>query len=222
MDGSFATDPAWRTIWPAYALRVSTPRLVLRALTPADAPAVTALAAAGIHDPATMPFEVPWTDAEPEAMARDAYRFWCGCVGTWTVDSWRLPLVVERHGEIIGVQDVAAEQFPVRRTVVTGSWLGQRHQGQGHGTEMRAAVLHFAFAGLGAERAETGAWADNAASLGVTRRLGYEPEGTAVGVRRGEAAVQRRFALTRSRWEAGRRDDITIEGLDVAAPLFAH
>ncbi len=40
---------------------------------------------------------------------------------------------------------------------------------------MRAAVLHLAFAGLEAEYADSDAFTDNAASLGVSRKLGYRP-----------------------------------------------
>ena len=40
-------------------------------------------------------------------------------------------------------------RFAVHRTVDTGSWLGQAFQGRGFGKEMRAAVLGFAFDGLG-------------------------------------------------------------------------
>jgi hypothetical protein len=38
---------------------------------------------------------------------------------------------------------------------------------------MRAAILWLAFAGLGAEYAVSGAYLDNPASLGVSRRLGW-------------------------------------------------
>jgi RimJ/RimL family protein N-acetyltransferase len=44
---------------------------------------------------------------------------------------------------------VSGRDFAVLREVHTGSWLGQRYQGQGLGTEMRSAVLHLGFAGLG-------------------------------------------------------------------------
>ena len=59
----------------------------------------------------------------------------------------------------------------------TGSWLGRRFQGRGLGKEMRAAVLGFAFDGLGAEVAETSAFLDNLPSNGVSRALGYEENG---------------------------------------------
>ena len=44
---------------------------------------------------------------------------------------------------------------------------------------MRIATLHLGFLGLDALEASTGAFEDNLASLGVTRKLGYEPNGIA-------------------------------------------
>ena len=43
---------------------------------------------------------------------------------------------------------------------------------------MRGAVLALAFDGLGAESATTEAFVDNPASAGVSRALGYRPNGT--------------------------------------------
>jgi RimJ/RimL family protein N-acetyltransferase len=54
---------------------------------------------------------------------------------------------------LVGVQELWAENFAELRKVATGSWLGLKHQGQGIGIEMRSAVLHLAFACLGAEQA---------------------------------------------------------------------
>lgn len=85
---------------------------------------------------------------------------------------------------------------------------------------MRAAVLHLVFAGLGALRAETSAWEDNAASIAVTRSNGYEPNGQ--GFRECEGARRRmlRFALDRETWEARRRDDIVIENVEPCLALL--
>lgn len=85
---------------------------------------------------------------------------------------------------------------------------------------MRAAVLHLAFAGLGARWCETFAWDDNASSLGVTRRLGYEDNGVEMDLRRGEPAALHRFRMTREQWEGRRRRDIRIEGLEACLDLF--
>jgi RimJ/RimL family protein N-acetyltransferase len=82
-------------------------------------------------------------------------------------------------------------------------------------------MLHLAFAGLGAEFAETEAFEDNPASLGVTRKLGYEPCGDAIHVRRGRPARTLHFRMERSWWDANlRRDDITIHGLDPCLSLL--
>ena len=80
-------------------------------------------------------------------------------------------------GEFIGCQDIGAKDFATLRTVSTGSWLRQSVQGQGLGKEMRTAVALYAFDWLGAEVAESEAAVWNAASLGVSRALGYELNG---------------------------------------------
>ena len=41
---------------------------------------------------------------------------------------------------MIGTQKLGARDFAITREVDTGSWIGLRHQGQGIGTEMRAAA----------------------------------------------------------------------------------
>ncbi len=58
------------TIWPFAALRIRTPRLELRYPDDDDLVALGHVAAEGIHDPAAMPFNVPWTRAEPEDLRR--------------------------------------------------------------------------------------------------------------------------------------------------------
>ena len=108
----------------------------------------------------------------------------------------------------------------MRRTVETGSWLAQPEHGRGIGTEMRAAVLHLAFAGLGAEEAHSGSFADNPSSAAVSRHNGYEANGEEILAREGEAARMQRWVLTRAKWTPHRRDDITIEGLDGCLPLL--
>lgn len=131
-----------------------------------------------------------------------------------------MPFAVEVGGEVVGTQAIGATGFAVRRTVGSGSWLGKAHQGRGLGREMRAAVLHLAFAGLGADRAETEAWADNPRSIAVTRSHGYRDNGHEVLDRGGEATVELEFVLTRDEWEPNRRDDIEIDGLEGCLELF--
>ena len=95
----------------------------------------------------------------------------------WSADDWSLDLAVFADGQVVGEQDMSAHDYPVLREVSTFSWVGVRHHGRGIGTEMRAAALHLAFAGLGATNAVSGAFADNVSSLRVSEKLGYQADG---------------------------------------------
>jgi RimJ/RimL family protein N-acetyltransferase len=206
--------------WPLYDLRVTTPLLEIRLPTEDELYCLLALADAGVHDPATMPFSIPWTDVDPPRRHRESLQWWWSQRAQWRPDDWSFTGAVFVDGEPVGVQDLGASDFARRRVVSTGSWLGRAHQGKGLGKEMRAAVLHLAFDGLGAHEAHTCAFADNGPSLGVTRALGYEENGHTVVLRRGEPARSIAFCLDRARWSAGRRRDISISGLESCREMF--
>jgi RimJ/RimL family protein N-acetyltransferase len=211
-------------VWPLFDLRIRTPRLELRLPTDDDFPALLDVIHAGIHPPDTMPFEIPWTDAEGDELSRESMRFWWRSRGELTAEDWHLPFMVSMAGKVVGSQGVKGTGFPALREVETGSWVGMAYQGQGIGKEMRAAVLHFAFAGLGAEVARSGAWADNAASIAVSRALGYEDDGTRRGLRRDVPAEQVRFRMTREGWEDARADRrhpvVTLDGVGPCLALL--
>ncbi len=207
--------------WPLFGLRVRTPRLELRYPTDEDIAEIAERSVTEeVHDPSTMPFTVEWTDVAPPLQQRFSMQHHWSNRATWTPQKWICPLLTTVDGRIIGMQGAGAENFAITRTANTGSYLLRPFHRQGSGTEMRAAILHLLFDGLGAEYAETGAWSDNAASLGVTRALGYEPQGTKRLVSRGVARDQLTFRLPRATWEARRRDDIAIEGLAPCLALF--
>ncbi|WP_321163268.1 GNAT family N-acetyltransferase [Agrococcus pavilionensis] len=203
-------------IWPLLGLRLTTPRLELRPLADDDIPHYVAAAASGIHDHAPRtPFGRPWDEA-PDMAARSARWIWQSRVRA-DRDDWVVMLGVWADGALIGAQDVAARRFPAERTVGTGSWLRRDAQGRGYGTEMRLAALLWAFDSLGAEVAETTAYDWNAASLGVSRALGYQPNGESRHSPR-EGVVERELnlrltadALRRPEWTLG------IEGGEAAA-----
>ena len=209
-------------LWPLFRLRLRTGELELRYPDDADLDALGRLAAGGIHDPAEMPFSFPFTDAAPLEVARSTLQFNWRLRGEWQPSNWHLTLVVVEGGQVVGTQGMAARGFAVRASVSTGSWLGRAHQGRGIGTAMRQAVLHLAFAGLGAAEARSGAFVDNTASVRVSERVGYEPDGTERAARRGHPATQVRFVMTRARWEAcrGGWPPVRIEGLDPCLALF--
>ena len=144
---------------------------------------------------------VPWTDDSPEERARGTLQYNWSRWGSWKPSDWLLALAVIRDGTVVGTQDVGGRDFAVLREVHTGSWLGRRYQGQGIGTQMRAAVLHLAFDGLGARWAISAAFEDNPASLGVSRKPGYRDDGIEWYSVRGRPALSRRLRLGRSGWK---------------------
>lgn len=206
--------------WPLFDLVIRTPRLEVRYPDDALLVELAALAAKGIHGPDEMPFYSPWTRAEPPDLERSSLKFWWGQRARWSSTSWTFAGAVIVDGQPVGAQDLTGEHFAVTKTVKTGSWLGRASQGKGIGKEMRAAVLHLAFAGLGAERALSGAFEDNRASIAVSRALGYVENGDEIHDREGRPARIIGFKLTREDWERSRREDVEIIGLDVCREWF--
>jgi RimJ/RimL family protein N-acetyltransferase len=206
--------------WPLASLELATPRLRLRVPSAPELDALAGLAADGVHDAATQPFTVGWTDAEPDVVARRVLKYAWSTWAGWEPEDWSLWLAVVHDGAVIGSQEISARDFAVRREVSTGSWLGKDFHGRGFGTEMRAAVLHLAFAGLGARHATSGAYGPNAASLGVSRKLGYRDDGIEHHSVRGADATLQRLRLTRADWAEHRRTEVGIEGLEPCLPMF--
>jgi RimJ/RimL family protein N-acetyltransferase len=204
--------------WPFFDLSITTPRLVLRVPSLDDLDELGDRAAEGIHEEGVMPFLVPWSETSPPERARSTIQYHFGAWGRFAPDDWSLEFVVVRDGRVAGTQGIMGRNFPVTREVKTGSWLGLGYQGQGIGTEMRQAVLHFAFAGLGARHAVTEAFEDNHASLAVTRKLGYREDGITIHDRKGEPAVTQRFRLTAEEWTE--QPGFEIHGLSACLPLF--
>ena len=183
---------------PLTRLRLRTPRLELRVATRAEARRLFAVAEAGIHDPGVMPFEIPWTDDLDE----DDF---VGHVTASTADSIRFVAFLD--GDPVGVQalDVHAPW------VTTGSWLGAAFQGSGLGTEMRAAVLTYAFGVRQASVARSGAIQGNPQSLGVSRKLGYEVVGSHVVSPRGAPLEHTDVELRRDRFRSP--VPVTVDGV---------
>lgn len=201
--------------WPLFGLRVRTPRLELRYVDDELAHDLAHLSAEGVHDPRQMPFSVPWTDAPPPQLQRNVLQWFWRCRAETSPAMFYLCFAVLVGGVVVGAANLGATEFELLGQFETASWLGLAFQGQGIGTELRRASLGLGFGGLGATLAITGAFDDNAPSLGVTRRLGYTEVGGERRVRRGEPAHMRRFEMTRQHWKQHvRHEDIVIDGLD--------
>jgi RimJ/RimL family protein N-acetyltransferase len=207
--------------WPLHGLRITTPTLELRLPDEPLLDELLDLALAGIHDPAVMPFLIPWTDAPREALPANFLQYHWRIMSSVSPAQWVLNFVALRHGHAVGTQSIETDDFPARRCFDTGSWVGRAVQRQGIGLEMRRAVLTFAFEHLGAAVANTGAFEDNAASLAVTRRIGYQPNGWTIAAPRGVPVRELRFLLTREGFESsGARLPITVDGLEPCRRLL--
>jgi hypothetical protein len=68
--------------------------------------------------------------------------------------------------------------------------------------------------------AVSAAFEDNAASLGVSRKLGYRDDGIERHLVRGRRALTRRLRLTRADWQATRTVPVQIHGLQPCLPHF--
>jgi RimJ/RimL family protein N-acetyltransferase len=206
--------------WPLFGLRVHSERLVLRLPNDNDLTRLLAVARAGIHDPGTMPFGVAWSTLPSPAFERGFMQHHWGMRGSWSPDRWFLNLMVEWEGDPIGSQSMDAAGFAIHRTVHTGSWLGRAFQGRGFGREMREAALALAFDGLGARVATSEAFLDNGPSNGVSRSLGYEPDGIGSLAPDGVARETQRFRMTVEGWRSRPRGSVAIEGLGPCRDMF--
>jgi RimJ/RimL family protein N-acetyltransferase len=194
-------------LWPTFGLTLSTSRLVLRLPSEAEL---------------ERPFLTPWAEGTPDERARFVLCEHWSQLSSWTPESWALGMGVFLHtGRPLGVATLRARDFRVKREVATSSWLGLEHQGQGHGTEARAALLTLAFDHLGATDATTEVFQDNHRSQGVSRKLGYLPDGVSRDRRGEDVVVSDRLRLTVDRWAARTSDvAVDVDGIDKAAGMF--
>lgn len=212
--------PVLVDLWPQYGLLISTPRLELRLPREEEIAALALVAAKGVHPPNERPFLTPWTEGSPEDRAQHVLRWHWSDLGEWNVAAWGLGLGVFRHGEPLGMVTLRARDFVVVREVTTSSWLGIEHQGKGYGTEARTGLLTLAFEYLGARAARTEVFQDNAASQGVSRKLGYEGDGISVDARGDEAVVSDRLRLSREKWAQEDHVAVKVDGMASCRPMF--
>nr|WP_239062196.1 GNAT family protein [Streptomyces sp. SID13031] len=203
--------------WPLRRLCLTTDRLVLRQPTEEELALVADLAASGVHLPGERPFLTPWTDLAPAERALWVMQQHWASRGSWAPDDWSLGLAVFRDEIPVGQVYLGARQFAVLREVRTSSWLGLAHHGQGYGTEARTALLHLAFAELGAEAALSEVFQDNHGSQAVSRKLGYRPDGISRDVLHGEPVISDRLRLTRADWQG---HAVQVEGLEQCRSFF--
>lgn len=208
-------------LWPQFGLLIETPRLQLRLPREDELPALTR-AARDIAGPAGPRLQMPWMYEPSPAMERQLLQRHWRALAHWKPGSWHLPLAVFLAGEPAGMQDLWAEDFAVRRSVASGSWITRARQRRGYGTEARAAVLELAFGRLNAAEALTDYVEGNHASERVSRKLGYSPNGQRAVNRDGTGRVtEYQLRLDRLAWEAStRHDHVSITGLGPCLPML--
>lgn len=208
-------------LWPTFGLVLTTPRLTLRLPREDELTALARLAGEGVHAPGERPFLTPWTEGSAEDRERSVLGGHWYRLSSWEPDGWSLGLaVMDGDGVPMGIATLRARDFRVTREVTTSSWLGLRFQGQGYGTEARTALLALAFDHLGASDATTEVFQDNHASQGVSRKLGYQPDGISRDRRDDEVVVSDRLRLTSARWAAGDHLPVRVTGLERARSMF--
>jgi RimJ/RimL family protein N-acetyltransferase len=148
---------------------LETPRLVLRPLTRADAPAVQRLA--GDREVASTTLNIPhpypdgaaeaWIDTLPIAYdAGDAVVF---------------GVTLRDGGELVGTCGLSLDLTHARAEI--GYWIGRDFWGRGVATEAARAVIGYAFTRLGVRRVFAHFYTRNPASGAVMRKLGMRHEG---------------------------------------------
>ncbi|MEO9151802.1 MAG: GNAT family protein [Lapillicoccus sp.] len=208
--------------YPLLDVRVSTPTLELLGATDELLDELAEVVHAGKAGADLAPYDDPisFYERDPDLRVATWRRaIWRGR-GKVEPDFWRLYLVVVVEGEPVGMQDLHGLGFSSFGTVTTFSWLSSDHRGRGLGREMREAVLHLAFDGVGATEASSDAFVDNEGSNAISRALGHEPNGTDWATRQGEPALLNRWRLTRHTWERHRRADIRLDGVEACRALL--
>lgn len=208
------------SLWPLFGLTVQTSRLELRLPREREIAELASMAGRGVHGPGERPFLTPWTAGEPQGRARFVLREHWSQLGTWSASAWRLGLGVFLDEQPLGIVTLRARDFLIVREVTTSSWLGLPHHGKGYGTEARAGLLTLAFDHLGAEAAVTEVFQDNHPSQGVSRKLGYEPDGISRDARGDEVVISDRLRLTRRKWQSQPHPGARVAGFTECRSMF--
>ncbi|MEU6176232.1 GNAT family N-acetyltransferase [Streptantibioticus parmotrematis] len=152
---------------------LTTERLLLRPLGPADADALHL----ACQDP-----EIPrWTTVPSPYSRADADAFVATSQRGWQDESLlNFGVFTRASGELVGSMGLvrlALLRAPERQAEL-GYWTAKEQRGRGYTVEAARAVIRWAFTDLGVERLEWHAEAGNAASRAVALKTGFRMEGT--------------------------------------------
>lgn len=152
------------------AVKLDTPRLILREFVPGDWPAVLAYQS----DPRYLRY-YSWADRSEQEAREFVQRF-----VSWQDEvpriRFQLAITLAASGELIGNCGIRQSE-PGATQAELGYELAPWHWGQGYAGEATRAMLVFAFQELGLHRVWGECVAENAASRRVMERLGMRQEG---------------------------------------------
>lgn len=149
--------------------RITTPHLVLRPLTMADAPDVQRLAGDRAIASTTASIPLPYEDGVAEQwIATHRRRF---------EEDAGLDLAVTRgaDGLLVGAIGLRVERAHDRAEL--GYWIGKPYWGRGYATEAARALVHYGFDSLRLHRIYARHLTRNPASGRVLRKIGMTHEG---------------------------------------------
>lgn len=161
-------------------MELAGPTLTLRYATPADAPALLALAS----DPEVTRF-FSWG---PYTRADQPLAYIERLAGQRERGEQLDLLIVHRDDGPVGVTGLSELSRRDRRAVV-GTWLGRRWWGSGANAESKALIARLAFERLGLDRVGAYAHVENRRSQAALIRLGFVREGVLRGWHRHGDAV---------------------------------
>ncbi len=153
----------------AAELPITTARLVLRRLVPADAPAVTRL----VND-----YSVAGNLARvPFPYREELAREWIGSAAEQIESGDAFHLAITQAGALVGCIGLTLKRSAAPEI---GYWIGRKFWGQGLAREAGEGLLAWAETHLGITEVEASALADNLASQAVLKHLGFVPAGAAM------------------------------------------
>lgn len=200
--------------WPPFALNLRSGNMELSPVRDSDLPELARIASGGVRRDRVQAFLVDWDSGSDAEITRSLAQYHWNTRATLTVESWTIEFTVRVGGEIIGVQGVSAQQFPLTRTLSTGSWLRKDRQGQGSGTRMRSLVVGAFIREFGARRFDTGYIDGNTASRRVSEKVGYSPNGTRSIVAQDGTASTEKLMVLFSEDYRHTMDDIDVSGAE--------
>lgn len=198
-SGTIEGMPALRTleeIWPPYALTIRCGDLTLSPVREADLPELLRAAKGGVQPEGLRVFPLNWDEGDMRTVAGNLATYHWGVRAATKPDNWAFEFTARLRGEVIGVQSIRAEHYPVLHAAETGSWMSREFQGRGLGTLMRQTIAAAFFDSFDAKELYTTYVDGNAPSRRVSEKTGYVENGRVRSTNAdGEATVSHRMVL---------------------------